>query len=189
MNLAGRFHTLLFALGSWRQKAWYRSCGVRIASGVVFHRSVEIAVRRPPIGKGSVEIGDGCELSSGVVLHPYGGSIKLASDVFLGPQSIIYGHGGVEIGEHTLVAMQCRILSSEHTVPEQGAIIRHKPDVLKATRIGRDVWLGAGVTVLGGVSIGDGCVVGAGSVVTKSLPPGSVAMGVPAVVRRQRPGA
>jgi acetyltransferase-like isoleucine patch superfamily enzyme len=152
----------------------------------VFHRNVEIAVRRPLIGSGSVAIGDDCELSSGVVLHPYGGSIALGSDIFLGPQVVIYGHGGVVIGEHTLVAMQCRILSSEHTVPAQGTVIRQQPDVLKSTRIGRDVWLGAGVTVLGGVTIGDGCVVGAGAVVTRNLPPGSIAIGAPAVVTRQR---
>ena len=55
--------------------------------------------------------------------------------------------------------------------------------------ISRDVWLDAGVTVLGGVNIGDGCVVGAGSVVTKDLPAGSVCHGVPATVQNWRGGA
>ena len=49
-------------------------------------------------------------------------------------------------------------------------------------RIGDDCWLGTGVVVVAGVEIGDGCVVGAGAVVTRSLPPGSVAVGVPARV-------
>ena len=49
--------------------------------------------------------------------------------------------------------------------------------------------LGAGVTVLGGVTIGDGCIVGAGAVVTADLPPGAIAHGVPARVRRFRDGA
>ncbi|MGV1009227.1 MAG: DapH/DapD/GlmU-related protein [Dermatophilaceae bacterium] len=46
--------------------------------------------------------------------------------------------------------------------------------------IGNDVWLGARVIVVAGVEIGDGCVVGAGAVVTRSLPQGTIAAGVPA---------
>ena len=49
-----------------------------------------------------------------------------------------------------------------------------------------DVWLGAGVRMLRNVTIGRGSVVGAGSVVTKSLPPYSVAVGVPARVIKTR---
>jgi len=100
---------------------------------------------------------------------------------------VIYGHGGVEIGDQSLVAMHCCILSSEHTVPARPEIIRNQPDRLLPTRIGRDVWLGAGVKVLGGVTIGDGCVVGAGAVVTGNLAPYSIAVGVPARVVSQRP--
>lgn len=53
-------------------------------------------------------------------------------------------------------------------------------------RIGNDVWLASGVCVLRGVSIGDGCVIGANSVVTRDIPPYSIAVGVPARVIRRR---
>jgi acetyltransferase-like isoleucine patch superfamily enzyme len=106
--------------------------------------------------------------------------------VFIGPQVVIYGHGGVEIGDDTLISMHCCILSSNHTVPAAAKKIRDQPDLLLPTKIGRDVWLGAGVKVLGGVTIGDGCVVGAGAVVTRDLPPYSIAMGVPARVTGRR---
>jgi acetyltransferase-like isoleucine patch superfamily enzyme len=102
--------------------------------------------------------------------------------------ALIYGHGGVTIGEGALLAMHCRILSSNHTVAPAGTPIRSQPDVLLPTKIGRDVWLGAGVTVLGGVTLGDGCIVGAGAVVTKDLPPGAIAHGVPAVIQGWRAG-
>jgi acetyltransferase-like isoleucine patch superfamily enzyme len=137
---------------------------------------------------GRIEFGPGAWVEQGVVLHAYGGSIVLGRDAFLGPHTVIYGHGGVEIGDGCLIAMHCRIISSNHTVSPFGTDIRSQPDILLPTRIGRDVWLGAGVTVLGGVTIGDGCVVGAGAVVTKDLPAGSIAHGVPARITGRRPG-
>jgi serine acetyltransferase len=150
---------------------------------------VELLAGIAPDGHaGQVHIGAACQLSRGVVLHAYGGRIALGQDVFLGPYAVIYGHGGVEIGDHTLVSMHCRILSSNHAIPGAAVLIRSQPDILQPTKIGADVWLGAGVTVLGGVTIGDGCVVGAGAVVTDDLPPGAVAVGVPARVIRHRPG-
>jgi len=139
--------------------------------------------------RGTVVIDEGAWIEQGAVLHAFGGSIRLGRDVFLGPHTVIYGHGGVEIGDACLIAMHCRIVSSNHTVPPFGTDIRSQPDVLLPTRIGRDVWLGAGVTVLGGVTIGDGCIVGAGAVVTRDLPAGSIAHGVPATVRARREGA
>jgi len=135
---------------------------------------------------GRILIGEECWLEKGVVLDAFGGAIALGRHVFLGPYVVIYGHGGVAIDDHTLVSMHCRILSSEHAVPPTGILIRSQPDVLKPTKIGRGVWLGAGVTVLGGVTIEDGCVVGAGAVVSKDLPAGAIAYGVPATVHGYR---
>ena len=52
--------------------------------------------------------------------------------------------------------------------------------------IGSDVWIGQRVTILSGVTIGDGCIIGAGSIVTRDLPPYSVAAGNPCRVFRSR---
>ncbi len=52
--------------------------------------------------------------------------------------------------------------------------------------VGNDVWIGNGVTILSGVEIGDGAVIAAGSVVTRSIPPYSIAGGVPAKVIKLR---
>ncbi|MBC8039396.1 MAG: acyltransferase [Opitutaceae bacterium] len=136
---------------------------------------------------GSVTIGRECQLDTGVVLDAWGGSIAIGPRVFIGPYAVIYGQGGVELGEDCLIGMHCRILSSDHALPPLDRRIRWEPDVLKPTLIGRDVWLGGGVTVLGGVTLGDGCVIGAGAVVTGDIPPGAIAVGVPARVIGQRP--
>lgn len=51
--------------------------------------------------------------------------------------------------------------------------------IYKGVEIEDDVWIGANVTILPGVIISEGCIVGAGSVVTKSLPPYSISVGIP----------
>ena len=135
---------------------------------------------------GVVDVGTECELNQGVELNPWGGRIRLGHRVWLGPYVVIYGHGGVEIGDQALISMHASILSSDHAIPERAKLIRHCQDVLKPTKIGKDVWIGANAVILGGVTIGDGCVVGAGAVVTKDLPAYSVAVGVPAKIVRSR---
>ncbi len=135
---------------------------------------------------GKIHLAEQVSLEQGVILQAWGGSILIEQNVFIGPYTVIYGHGGVKIGKDTLISMQCRILSSNHTIPDKSSLIRCNPDIYLPVTIGEDVWLGAGVTILGGVTVGDGCVVGAGAVVTKDLPPYSVAVGVPAKVVKTR---
>lgn len=159
-----------------------RLSGVHVGPGCRIGSRCEVACGPGPARRGRIILGDRTRLNTGVLLHPYGGSIETGIDVYIGPFTVIYGHGGVTIGKDTLVSMHCRILSSNHSIPPRGTIIRSQADVLQPTRIGADVWLGAGVTVLGGVTIRDGCVVGAGAVVAHDLPPYSIAVGVPAKV-------
>lgn len=171
------------------RRALAATTGVQIGRGCKLGRGCDINLGFASPRRGRIELGDECELNAGVILHPYGGAIRLGRKIFVGPRTVIYGHGGVEIGEGALIAMDCHILSSNHAVPPFGTLIRSQPDVLRPTVIGRDVWLGAGVTVLGGVTVGDGCIVGAGAVVTKDLPAGAIAHGVPATVQGWREGA
>lgn len=135
---------------------------------------------------GSIEINKNCEISSGAVIKTYGGNVTLNQNVFLGEYVIIYGHGGITIGDNTLIAMQTCIVSSNHLIPGTDELIRSKGDVLLPVNIGSDVWIGAGCKILGGITIGNGCVIGAGSVVNKDLPPYSISVGVPAKIIRYR---
>ena len=160
--------------------------GVAVGQQVLIGPACEVALGPVPSRRGDIVLGERTRLDRGVLLHPFGGRIETGINVYIGPYTAIYGHGGVQIGTDTLISMHCRILSSNHAVPPPGIIICSQPDLLRPTTIGRDVWLGAGVTVLGGVTIGDGCVVGAGAVVTRDLPPASIAYGVPATVRSKR---
>ena len=81
------------------------------------------------------------------------------------------------------------MLSSSHLFESTDISIAKQGIQRMPTTIESDVWLGSGVTVLGGVRIGHGSIVGAGAVVTHDLPPWSISSGVPARVtgvRKQR---
>lgn len=90
----------------------------------------------------------------------------------------------VIIKKYTVFAANCTIAPNSHkstvTIPQFLLGASHVNDYSSDIIIDEDVWLGTGVTILAGVHIGRGCIVGAGSLVTKSLPPYSVAVGSPA---------
>lgn len=160
---------------------------LRLAAGVDFNLAgaFKNAFRlKQPCGR--IVLDESVWIERGAVLWAFDGSIRLGRNVYLGPYTTIYGHGGVEIGEDTLVSMKATILSSNHGMPPEGGSIRQAPDELLPTKIGRDVWIGANAVVLGGVTIGGGAVVAAGAVVTKNVDSCAVVAGVPARVVKMR---
>jgi acetyltransferase-like isoleucine patch superfamily enzyme len=86
---------------------------------------------------------------------------------------------GIKIGEGSLIGEYTSIRDANHNrEPDQP--IRDSGHSAKPITIGREVWLGRGVTVLGGVMIGDKATVGANAVVTRDIPAGATAVGIPA---------
>ena len=88
---------------------------------------------------------------------------------------------GIYVGENTLVASRTTILCHEHVKREDKD--PRNPWVTN-TYIGKNCFIGVGVTILPGVNIGDEVIIGASSVVTKDIPSNSVAVGNPARVIR-----
>lgn len=157
-------------------------------------------------------IGSQCFIDEGVTIfaHHDGGEVRLGEGVHIYRGTIIeIGRGGsVIIGDHTHIQANCNIkgfLAStligrnvqvaphcgfspyEHRFDDLDVNIREQDIVTTGNIVLEDnVWLGLSVQVLDGVTIGAGTVVGAGAVVTKSLPPNAVAVGVPARVIRRR---
>jgi acetyltransferase-like isoleucine patch superfamily enzyme len=117
--------------------------------------------------------------------------IKIGSKVSIQKHSFIFGE--VTIGSFCIFAPNVFISSGMHefkkipelSIKEQDQYEKKSSDD-RAITIGEDCWLGINVVVLPGVSIGKGCIVGANSVVSKSIPPYSVAVGIPAKVVSER---
>jgi acetyltransferase-like isoleucine patch superfamily enzyme len=189
IKLTNQLFKLFFAQRRWLARAKGVDLGqdVRLGPGVDFNLGGGFRNSIRPTGsRGRIRVGDQGWIEKGVVLWAFDGSIRTGINVFLGPYVTIYGHGGVEIADQTLVSNHVTILSSNHTVPGREKEIRAQPDILLPTKIGRDCWIGAHAVILGGVTIGDGCVVGAGAVVTKNLPSYTFACGVPARETKKR---
>jgi acetyltransferase-like isoleucine patch superfamily enzyme len=110
-------------------------------------------------------------------------NISIGNNTAIGHYVHIWGSGGVTIGSDVLIAAHCCITSLGHDVSRP---LMRQSVIAKPVIIGDGCWLGYNVTVLPGVTIGKGSVIGAGSVVTKDIPPMSVAVGNPAKVLKKR---
>lgn len=136
--------------------------------------------------EGRLEIGAHALLEPHVWLTAPGNArIRIGSGTFLNIAVMVASLELVEIGDHCMLANGCFVTDSNHRfddptlpVPWQGF------DSRGPTRIGDNVWCGAGVVVTSGVTIGERAVIGANSVVTSDIPPCSVAAGAPARVLR-----
>jgi acetyltransferase-like isoleucine patch superfamily enzyme len=131
-------------------------------------------------------IGEGTKVMPDAKLIPQQGWIKVGRNCTIQYGCLLYGVGGLEIGDDTRIAAHTIITPMNHVFRDPAVPVRLQGETAAGIKIGSDVWIGAGVKILDGVEIGDGCVVGAGSVVTKSLPPYTIAVGVPARPRGRR---
>ncbi len=114
------------------------------------------------------------------------GYIEIGKLTYIGPATCIAGPGPVKIGNYCLISSHCGIYGNNHIFEDPNVLIREQGFTNKGITIEDDCWLGTGVKVLDGVTIGKGSVVGASAVVTKDIPPYSVAVGIPARVIAQR---
>jgi acetyltransferase-like isoleucine patch superfamily enzyme len=129
------------------------------------------------INSANVHIGNNCLLKEAIYIRAgTEGSIVIGDRAAINGFCRFFGHGSIEIGEDTQIGPCCLITTTDHD---------YRSDLetsFKRVLIGKGVWVGANVTILPGVEIGDYSVIGAGAVVTKSIPPQSIAVGVPARV-------
>lgn len=139
-------------------------------------------------GEGGITISDGVRLEERVYLDTErpDGYINISDSVYIGTGTTLFGHRGLEIGSHSLLAQNITITPYSHIFEDPDRYIIEQGGHTDKVIIGRDCYLGMNVCVLYSADIGDGSVVGSGSVVVKPLPPYSVAVGNPAKVIRRR---
>jgi acetyltransferase-like isoleucine patch superfamily enzyme len=129
---------------------------------------------------GRVRIAAGARISHGAVIAPYGGHITIGRNFYLGPGCVLYGHGGLTIGDDVLIAAHTVIVPSNHRFMSRSVLINKQGADNTGIKIGNDVWIGAGAKILDGAHLDDGAVVAAGAVVNRPVEEYSLVAGVPA---------
>lgn len=106
------------------------------------------------------------------------GSLSVGRDVWIGHQSMIVCSADVAIGARVDIGPRAYIGTGSHVIDPLGDRAAGPGESLPIS-IGDGAWIGAGATILPGVSIGRMAVIGAGAVVTTNVAPGDVVIGVP----------
>jgi acetyltransferase-like isoleucine patch superfamily enzyme len=207
MHFAGRGPLGRFAtrLATWfappfykrNRMAFFSRKGYIAPSAEIDHSSLTLGVHsyigervkiiEEPGGRG-IEIGDEVRLHWDITLHTgQGGTISIGprSSVQPGCQFEAYV-GSIRVGSDVHIGSNCAFYPFNHGFAP-GILIADQSLTSRGDIVLEDgVNLGHGVIVVDGVTIGKGAVVGAGSVVVQDIPPGAIAMGVPARVLRMR---
>lgn len=138
--------------------------------------------RQAAIGKILGSAGKNCIVEQ-PLFCTYGYNTTVGDNFFLNVNCKLMDSGKITIGDNVFIAPNVCIITEEHAMDTaqriQGLEYTHP------VTIGDNVWICAGVLVLPGVTIGANSVIGAGSVVTKDIPPDSLAVGNPCKVIRK----
>nr|WP_300149792.1 sugar O-acetyltransferase [Propionicimonas sp.] len=108
----------------------------------------------------------------------FGDNIHLGANFYANFDCVMLDGGCISIGDNVLFGPRVGLYTTNHAVDpvERAAGACYARPIA----IGNSVWVGAGVNINQGVTIGDNCIIGSGSVVTRSIPPNTIAAGVPA---------
>lgn len=127
-------------------------------------------------------VGDNVSIFTGVyLLHPE--NFVVGNNVSIQPMCYLEcgnTKGGITIEDDVSIAHGVTVMATTHIFSTLGVKIKDQKVDDKPVRIEENVWIGAKVSVLSGVTVACGCVVGAGAVVTKSTEPNGIYVGVPA---------
>ena len=185
-NIAGgktRGQRLSAWLGRWLAR---RHGDVTVADSAMISPDARVSAR-----KSRLVIGERTVISPGASVQ---GNVHIGHDSSVQSDTFIVGYGGkddekgrITIGNYVRIAGHCMIVGANHRFDRLDIPIHQQGmSEPKGVVIEDDVWIASNCVLLPGVRIGTGSVVGAGSIVTKDIPPRSIAVGNPAHVIRTR---
>ena len=158
-------YAMIWTVPIFKARCSYCGNGLRLPTGLPEIEGLNLILE---VGN-DVVLHRGYLSTSNVLVNP---KIKIGNNVHVGRNFVISASQSVEIGDNTLISWDCFISDSDgHSInPTRRA--QHQPMELNSIRpvkIGNNVWIGSGCTILKGVSIGDNTIIGANNVITKNV--------------------
>ncbi|MGI4756364.1 MAG: acyltransferase [Janthinobacterium lividum] len=154
----------------------------------------------------ALTIGDRCQLHNQFVFESEAGRINVGNNVFINGGTQVISRCSIDIEDNVMIAWGCMIYDHDsHSVFYKDRVADHDQQLADfptgnfirnkdwsgvrsaPIRICQHAWLGFDVVVLKGVTIGEGAIIGAKAVVTKDVPPWTIAAGNPARVVKEIP--
>jgi acetyltransferase-like isoleucine patch superfamily enzyme len=180
----------------WIKRRWYeRNHRLRRRWRINRHMAAAGAFIRHPVegevlearDSGRLTIGENTLLEPGcwLTLGPEA-RISIGSECFLNRGTMLAASTSIEIGDNVMFANHCFVGDAAHRHDDPDIpVTRQGFEPGRPVKIGSNVWFGVNCAVTPGVEIGDRAVIGANSVVTRDIPPGTVAAGAPAKVIKE----
>lgn len=171
---------MLIPTGEYRPRLW-----VRLIVNPFFHRKgrgsiIRWRTRMDVFPFRDFQIGDDSVIEDFSTVNNAVGDVIIGKSSLIGVSNVIIGP--VEIGDEVILAQNIVISGLNHGYEDVSKSPMRQKVTTAIIRIGDKVWIGANSTITAGVTLGTHCIIGAGSVVTKDIPPFSVAVGNPAKV-------
>ena len=146
-------------------------------------RPTEAAKRKEMLQEMFDEIGTGCYIEPPLHANWGGKHVHFGSHIYVNFSLTLVDDTHIFVGDYTMIGPNVTIATAGHPISPRLRERVYQYNV--PVHIGRNCWIGAGAVILPGVTIGDHSVIGAGSVVTKDIPAGVVAVGNPCRVLRE----
>jgi acetyltransferase-like isoleucine patch superfamily enzyme len=161
---------------------------IRIGAGVMIDDNAVLDAKGE--GNRGITVAPGCFVGRNTILTCKDGDIDLGARTDVGANCLIMAAAPVHLGKDVLIGAYSYLVGGGNYDLERTdvPINRSQPEgSARGIRVEDDVWIGAHVVVLDGVTIRGGSVVAAGAVVTRDVPPRSIVAGTPAKVIKERP--
>jgi acetyltransferase-like isoleucine patch superfamily enzyme len=139
------------------------------------------------VGKqGRIELGRWSWVGHGCKLRCHEGVIRIGAKSVLGQECTISAYQHVSIGRECVIADRVMLIDFDHGMVDVERPVRLQGIYKRDVRVGHNVWIGYGASILRGVTVGDNAMIGTGAVVTRDVPANAVVVGVPGRVIRMR---